>query len=124
MQIGSGVEPRIPVSQKIQITWYRLKESISADMESAALIISHAGAGSCLEALSASKSLVVVVNQKLMGNHQLELANKLHQEGHALMCYPENLCSTLCNLKTSNFKQLPKANQVAFSSYIESLMGL
>lgn len=124
MQIGSGVQPQIPSSQRIQITWFRLKDNISADIESASLIISHAGAGSCLEALGAKKSLVVVVNQNLMGNHQLELASKLHQEGYAIMCYPETLQTTLSNLKRKTLKLLPKASQVAFSSYIENLMGL
>lgn len=123
MQVGSGVEPEIPLSTNIQISWFRLKESISTDIESASLIISHAGAGSCLEVLSVSKPLIVVVNQKLMGNHQLELADKLHQERYALMCYPETLCSTLSTFKSSSLKLLPKVSPIVFSSYIENLMG-
>lgn len=44
------------------------------------------GAGSCLEVLGAGKPLLVVVNDKLMDNHQLELAKKLQADGHLLYC--------------------------------------
>jgi UDP-N-acetylglucosamine transferase subunit ALG13 len=46
-------------------------------MRGADLVISHAGAGSVLEALHAHKSLLVVVNDSLMDNHQTELAHKM-----------------------------------------------
>ncbi|XP_031800936.1 UDP-N-acetylglucosamine transferase subunit ALG13 homolog [Sarcophilus harrisii] len=44
------------------------------------------GAGSCLEILGEGKPLVVVVNEKLMDNHQLELAKQLHEEGYLFYC--------------------------------------
>lgn len=47
---------------------------------------SLSGAGSCLEALGAGKPLLVVVNDKLMDNHQLELARQLHMDSHLLYC--------------------------------------
>ena len=46
------------------------------------------GAGSCLETLGAGKAMVVVINELLMGNHQLELANQLHRDGHLFYCTP------------------------------------
>lgn len=123
LQIGRGVEPPIPISRRIQISWYHFKENISSDMEKASLIISHAGAGSCLEALSVAKPLIVVVNQKLMGNHQLELAEKLHSEGHVYMCYPETLKTTIVDFRTTKLQKFPRNNPVAFSGYLEKLMG-
>lgn len=52
-------------------------------MSTAALVLSHAGAGTCLEALEAGKPLLVVVNDFLADNHQLELASKFNQEGYS-----------------------------------------
>lgn len=47
---------------------------------------SPVGAGSCLETLEEGKPLIVVTNEKLMNNHQLELAKQLHRDGHVLYC--------------------------------------
>jgi beta-1,4-N-acetylglucosaminyltransferase len=75
---------------------YRFKPSLEQDMNDAHLIISHAGAGSIMEGLSkcrdansnmsqneiAMKKLVVVINDRLMHNHQTELAEALEKRGY------------------------------------------
>jgi len=60
---------------------YRFKATLAADVASAALVVSHAGAGSVFEALRARKPLLVVVNKALADNHQLELARALAAAG-------------------------------------------
>jgi beta-1,4-N-acetylglucosaminyltransferase len=45
------------------------------------LVVSHAGAGSVLEALRWGKRLVVVENKELMGGHQREIIEELGEEG-------------------------------------------
>ena len=56
-----------------------------------------------------------------MGNHQQELAEKLN-EGHAIMCYPKPLTSTLTSLKTLNVERYPTCNRHMFTIYVEKLM--
>lgn len=122
--MGRGAEPAVPHDRRISVEWYRLKDSILPDIESSSLVISHAGAGSCLEVLGAGKPLVVVVNQVLMGNHQTELADKLQSEQHAATCYPQTLCSTLKELDSTRLKPFPPSDGRAFATFMEKLMGL
>jgi len=49
-------------------------------------VICFPGAGSCLETLGAGKKLLVIINDELMGNHQLELAYQLERDGHLHYC--------------------------------------
>ncbi|XP_012257956.2 UDP-N-acetylglucosamine transferase subunit ALG13 homolog [Athalia rosae] len=96
LQIGnSSLKPdSSPRDGFQQIEYFNLSPSIGEQMSSADLVISHAGAGSCLEALEARKPLVVVTNELLMDNHQLELAEQLFHDGYLYYCN----CSTLSNL--------------------------
>mmetsp|Transcript_8072 Transcript_8072/g.17489 ORF Transcript_8072/g.17489 Transcript_8072/m.17489 type:complete len:285 (-) Transcript_8072:47-901(-) len=82
----------------VHVSWYGFKPSLSYDMEKADIILTHAGAGTLLEAMrissgfavglsaneSAAKQRIVnaVINSKLMNNHQLELAEELERRGH------------------------------------------
>jgi beta-1,4-N-acetylglucosaminyltransferase len=76
--VQSGSTPVPPMSlQDLEVTWYSYKPSIIDDMKDAYMIISHAGSGSILEALSMDKKLLVVINESLMDNHQVDLANEL-----------------------------------------------
>ena len=59
---------------------YQYKPCLQSDIAGADLVISHAGAGTCIEVLEAGKPLIVIVNDDLMDNHQLELAEKLSEE--------------------------------------------
>ncbi|MEJ1275115.1 putative bifunctional UDP-N-acetylglucosamine transferase and deubiquitinase ALG13 isoform X8 [Cricetulus griseus] len=87
LQIGRGtVVPESFSSDSFTLDVYRYKDSLKEDLQQADLVISHAGAGSCLESLEKGKPLVVVVNEKLMNNHQFELAKQLHKEGHLFYC--------------------------------------
>lgn len=61
-------------------------------------LFSSSGAGSCLEALGAGKPLLVVVNDKLMNNHQLEMARQLHMDSHLLYCTCRYVCVNKCTV--------------------------
>lgn len=50
------------------------------------VVISHAGTGSIIDTLRSNKKLIVVPNDKLMDNHQLEIANEFTKLNYCL-CY-------------------------------------
>ncbi|XP_072482688.1 UDP-N-acetylglucosamine transferase subunit ALG13-like isoform X2 [Notamacropus eugenii] len=100
----------------------RFKNSLKEDMKRSDLIISHAGAGSCLEALEEGKPLVVVVNEKLMDNHQLELARQLHKEGHLFYCTCSTLLELLQSVDFSSLKPFPPGQPEIFSDFLDKVV--
>jgi len=79
----------------ININMFRYKSDLSDDMSNAALIIGHAGAGTCIEALELGKPMIAVINESLMDNHQSDLAEKLAEEGHLICTTPNKLIGAL-----------------------------
>lgn len=79
----------------IETNTFDYAPSIQERIAAADLVISHAGAGTCIETLLAQKTAVVVVNESLMDNHQTELADRLHRDGHIFRCVPAALEETL-----------------------------
>lgn len=121
-QIGnSDVEPGNYEKDGIKLCLYRYKDSIQEDMKKADLVISHAGAGSCLEALECNKPLLVVVNEDLMDNHQLELAERLQIDCHLYYCTCDTLISTLNIVDFSLLSPFPKANPGMFIKYLDKV---
>lgn len=58
--------------------WFNLKPSgLEREMKDASLIISHCGSGSIFESLHLQKKVIAVINERLMDNHQAELAEEL-----------------------------------------------
>lgn len=96
---------------KFEIELYDYKTSISDDIEKADVIVGHAGAGTCLETLRSGKRLLIVVNETLMNNHQLELAEQLSQDNYVVQTtvdkFNENL-TLICNSETKLNKFPPR----------------
>ena len=126
LQLGHGPEPRIPDSAPLTVEWYRFKPSLEADMRDAALVVSHAGAGSILEGMRLNKLMLVVVNDALMHNHQQELAQELHARKHLLATTPRELLATLRLLGDAPPKlvPLPPADTALFSNFLSETLGL
>lgn len=90
---------------------------------SADLVISHAGAGSCLEALAAKKSLLVVTNEHLMDNHQLELAEQLSKDQHLFYCTCQNLLKTLENMDLRKLTPFVNGRNEEIARTIDQIIG-
>lgn len=124
LQIGHGnYEPN--KSKLIDIEYYRLKDSIVEDLREADVVISHSGAGSCLEILAHRKPLIAVINEDLMGNHQVELAQKLADKKYIYYCTCSNMYTVL-KRELTNLDKLERYENgqiELFSNYLNKCVG-
>ncbi|XP_035264041.1 UDP-N-acetylglucosamine transferase subunit ALG13 homolog [Anguilla anguilla] len=125
LQVGRGaVLPGPDSCAGLLVHAFRFKDSIAEDIRDADLVISHAGAGSCLEALGAKRPLLVVVNDKLMDNHQLELAKQLHADSHLLYCTCSTLTETLRTMDLSVLTPFLPGQPQNFARFLDRALGL
>ncbi|CAM9526666.1 unnamed protein product [Choristocarpus tenellus] len=122
-QIGHGdYKPVFNTHTKLCCEYFRFKPTLLEDMERADLVVSHAGAGSIMEALGKGKALVAVVNDRLMNNHQEELANAMAERNYLLATSPEGLATTLSYLDESRLQPYPTPRPEAFAAVIDDEM--
>ena len=127
IQYGKGSEPQLPKDPPIQtIECYRFRPTLDQDMKNADLIISHAGAGTVMEATKLQKRLVVVINTLLMDNHQTELAHQMGSRGHLFVVEDPKEMN-----KTETWNQFEQFTPVSFDDgddndfpqLVDALMG-
>jgi beta-1,4-N-acetylglucosaminyltransferase len=129
IQYGKGVEPTLAkeLTDKLEsVEAYRFKPTLSNDMQAADLIISHAGAGTVMEAMTLGKHLVVVINAALMDNHQTELANAMGNLGHLLVVKsPDDLQNMALWNEFVSFSPVPYqgGDEKDFPWIVDNLVG-
>lgn len=125
--IDTDAIERVRRQYSINIECYDLKANILADINASDLVISHAGAGSCIEVLTSKRPLIVVVNERLMNNHQTELAQQLFIDGYLLYCSTQTLANALNDLdiKISQLKPYEPGhrNMIKFVHHLNTVMG-
>lgn len=125
MQIGRGQFEPVNTAQDfdMKVDYFRYKDSLADDIHHADLVISHAGAGSCMEVLAANKPLLVVINEDLMDNHQLELAQQLYNDGHVLYSKCCDLLMTLQQMDLTSLRPFPPGQPRKFADFLDQCMG-
>lgn len=106
----------------IHVKTYDLKSSIAKDIEQADLVISHAGAGSCIDVLTAGRPLLVIINEGLADNHQTELAEQLCSDGYLFYCTPPQLAEALTKFDPKKLKPYEKGNVKEFVKFLDKFM--
>lgn len=107
---------------KITLKYDQYFEDFEQQIDNCDLVLSHAGAGTCLEVLHKKKPLIVVVNEELMDNHQTELAEELQKNGFLFYC----TCNSLKDVLKRDFsilKSYPQPKNFVFSNYLDNCMG-
>eukprot|EP00039_Didymoeca_costata_P011113 m.153306 g.153306 ORF g.153306 m.153306 type:complete len:167 (-) comp15064_c0_seq10:1852-2352(-) len=124
VQVGRGeARPSFDRLDGVEIEWYDFKPSLERDILNAALVIGHAGAGTCMEVLEANKPMIVVINETLADNHQFELAERLFADGHLLYTTTSKLTEVVSNMDISNLAPYQSGNPSLFSSFLDKALG-
>ena len=113
-------------SGQFRLECFRFKPSLADIMAESSLIISHAGSGSMSEALYLRKVLVVCINESLMDNHQVELAEVLAEQKYCTYTKPMHICKYLNHNAEEEFRHLkvyPTADPEVFADFLDEVMG-
>ena len=124
LQTGKGKVTKNINRYDIRVESYNFKPSIKYDLEHASLVISHAGAGSILESLALNKFLLVVINEDLMDNHQVELAEKLASLKYLHYTKCNELLHAMQHADMQQLVKMPPPNSQVFGAYLDDLMGM
>lgn len=69
------------------------------------------------------KPLLIVINDRLMDNHQEELAQDLAEQQFAICCYPSQLFQTLQSLDVNSVKPFPRHDPTKFCTFIYRILS-
>ncbi|EEB08174.2 N-acetylglucosaminyldiphosphodolichol N- acetylglucosaminyltransferase Alg13 [Schizosaccharomyces japonicus yFS275] len=124
VQYGGGktvFENRDPDVPGLEVTGFDYVADLTPYMEEAQLVVSHAGAGSILQALRRGKRLVIVPNETLMDNHQIELAEKMDSCGYAMRAATSTLAKVVDQACTNSPTPFPEADYSKFRQVMEDV---
>ncbi|XP_011192014.2 UDP-N-acetylglucosamine transferase subunit ALG13 homolog [Zeugodacus cucurbitae] len=109
----------------ITVEQYDFKlEMPRTDILNAGLVIGHAGAGTCMDILNHGRAGIIVINDRLMDNHQIELAQQLSDEGYLYYSNIEGLVETIKQANLEELKPYEKRNNMeSFVKYLNEMIG-
>ncbi|KAJ1939741.1 hypothetical protein EC988_007230 [Linderina pennispora] len=127
VQYGSSTDAfRPPPSAKdhhgIRIDSFDYTDRPLQYIEQAGLVICHAGTGSILETLHSQRPAIVVVNGRLMDNHQREIAEELAGREFVVCAEPEELAQCIEEEKYRELKTYPRADPQPIGEILDEEM--
>ncbi|OIW10229.1 hypothetical protein TanjilG_27980 [Lupinus angustifolius] len=105
------------------VDYFTFSSTIAENIRSASLVISHAGSGSIFETLKVGKPLIVVVNEDLMDNHQIELAEELADRKHLYFASPQTLHQTISDMNLSSLIPYSPGDATPVAKHINRFLG-
>ncbi|KAI7690473.1 UDP-N-acetylglucosamine transferase subunit alg13 [Sarcoptes scabiei] len=123
IQYGNYFDPDalnlLKTLSEINVEIFDYVESLEPYIKQADLVIGHAGTS--LEVLRMKKPLLIVINDSLMDNHQLELAEELAANGYAIATKIEDFDQTLKKFDQNILNPFPERNPLIFRDFLMNL---
>ena len=135
VQAGAGASSRPPArmlpngtasgvtSRGLHVAWFDYEPSLAARFQAASLVISHAGAGSLFEALTAGCAVIAVPNAALMHNHQAELADALERERVLVAATPETLAAVVADADFEGLRTYVPGDATGIVGVVDGVAG-
>ncbi|KAI8068609.1 N-acetylglucosaminyldiphosphodolichol N-acetylglucosaminyltransferase Alg13 [Gongronella butleri] len=124
VQYGSSRACFVPEGPAgLRVDGYDYKTHLDADMAQADVVVCHAGAGTLLQGLRLGKKMVVVVNEQLLGNHQVELARSLAKHQYVVLANHSNLGEVLATMPRTTLQPFPQPDASLFTQTLDRQMG-
>ncbi|SBT74770.1 glycosyltransferase family 28 protein, putative [Plasmodium malariae] len=107
-----------------KVKYFTYQNDLNKFYDKADLIVSHGGAGTTFECLRKNKKILLVVNKKLMNNHQMEFAHFMGTSNYVEICISlETLMENIYTcLKKKSYSVFPKPNNT--ESFLRDLQKL
>ena len=124
VQYGKSMVPPQSRVDKLFVESVDFVPDIKPFILASSLVLSHGGSGTILEVLRSPNTpkLLVLVNDKLMDNHQIELAGALDRDGYALSGHPSDLLEMLSKINSRTFRQFPASDSSPFRALLDELV--
>lgn len=110
-----------------RFSWFRFVPDLSSVVRECDTVISHCGAGTILEVLESGARLIVAVNETLMDNHQMELADALSAGSHCQVIRPATAIRALlhanASLPSHTSRQDRGVNSSTFTRVLDETLG-
>lgn len=122
-QQSSNAEQTHRLGNGLSVEWFEYVPTLVPFLDSASLVISHAGAGSIFEALRRGLPCIAVPNAILMDDHQKELVKKLAADGYLAHALPSNLEDVVRKFQPDALVPYVPGNPQGIIEEIDALFG-
>ncbi|EAN88358.1 putative glycosyltransferase family 28 protein [Trypanosoma cruzi] len=120
---ASAYEMRVRNAYSVTVEVFSYRPKLHEIIKDAALVISHAGAGTILETLECKRPLIIVPNRDLMSDHQLELAEALDAARYLFCVQVGSIRQKLQSLDFSTLRVFPGTKLAALREAILPLLA-
>lgn len=120
-----GASLHAETNNGVELQLFQFAPDLKSHIQSANIVISHAGSGTILDTLRMRPkppTLVVVPNTSLMDNHQVELAEALARDGFVVMGSEETLAEDVGRASETRCERFPDFDADRFAGIVDDLM--